>query len=86
MHILNVPSNLVHGRPCRSLEDALDQKTAELIDLRKAALEHAVASPIKSIPLQAALGQWGNSSAAAASRSALARSRFLCRTCMLWTS
>eukprot|EP00891_Asterochloris_glomerata_P006925 jgi/Astpho2/6925/e_gw1.00107.208.1_t len=70
----------------KSLEDALDQKTAELIDLRKAALEHAVASPIKSIPLQAALGQWGNSSAAAASRSALARSRFLCRTCMLWTS
>ena len=41
---------------CRQLEDALDHKNAELIDLRKAALEHAVASPIKpSSHLQSAL-------------------------------
>ena len=46
---------------CRQLEDALDHKNAELIDLRKAALEHAVASPIKpSSHLQSALGAWGN--------------------------
>ena len=45
----------------RQLEDALDHKNAELIDLRKAALEHAVASPIKpSSHLQSALGAWGN--------------------------
>jgi hypothetical protein len=31
----------------RKLEDALDQKTAELIALRKAALEHAAVSPMK---------------------------------------
>ena len=31
----------------RKLEDALDQKTAELIALRRAALEHASASPMK---------------------------------------
>ena len=46
---------------CRQLEDALDQRNAELIDLRKAALEHAVASPIKpSSHLQSALGAWGH--------------------------
>ncbi|KAL3152938.1 hypothetical protein ABBQ38_012240 [Trebouxia sp. C0009 RCD-2024] len=45
----------------KQLEDALDHKNAELIDLRKAALEHAVASPIKpSSHLQSALGAWGN--------------------------
>ncbi|KAK9829931.1 hypothetical protein WJX72_008705 [[Myrmecia] bisecta] len=44
----------------KALEDALDQKTAELIALRKAAVEQMAASPIKSIPLQSALGAWGN--------------------------
>lgn len=45
----------------RQLEDAVDQRNAELIDLRKAALEHAVASPIKpSSHLQSALGAWGH--------------------------
>lgn len=42
----------------RQLEDALDQRTAELIALQKAAVEHAVVSPIKSLPLQSALGPW----------------------------
>ena len=46
--------------PCRKLEDALDQKMAELISLRKAAVEHAAGSPVKSAPLQSALGAWGN--------------------------
>ncbi len=36
-----------HDKHQRKLEDALDQKTAELIALRKAALEHASASPMK---------------------------------------
>jgi len=54
-------------RSCRQLEDALDHKNAELIDLRKAALEHAVASPIKpSSHLQSALGAWGNAVQASA--------------------
>ena len=44
----------------RKLEDALDQKMAELISLRKAAVEHAAGSPVKSAPLQSALGAWGN--------------------------
>ncbi|KAG1674732.1 hypothetical protein FOA52_013567 [Chlamydomonas sp. UWO 241] len=43
----------------RQLEDALDGKTAELIALRRAALEHAQGSPVKSAPLQSALGAWG---------------------------
>jgi hypothetical protein len=42
----------------RQLEDALDQRTAEFIALQKAAVEHAVVSPIKSLPLQSALGPW----------------------------
>ncbi len=42
----------------RHLEDALDQRTAEFIALQKAAVEHAVVSPIKSLPLQSALGPW----------------------------
>ncbi|DBA91171.1 hypothetical protein WJX77_002837 [Trebouxia sp. C0004] len=51
----------------KQLEDALDHKNAELIDLRKAALEHAVASPIKpSSHLQSALGAWGNAVQASA--------------------
>jgi hypothetical protein len=44
----------------RRLEDALDSRTAELIALRKAAVEHAAASPIKSAPLQSALGAWAS--------------------------
>eukprot|EP00955_Chlamydomonas_euryale_P010234 109601-Chlamydomonas_euryale.AAC.1 len=43
----------------RQLEDALDGKTAELIALRRAALQHAASSPVKSAPLQSALGEWG---------------------------
>jgi hypothetical protein len=46
------------GSFCRQLEDALDQRTAELFALQKAAVEHAAVSPIKSLPLQSALGQW----------------------------
>jgi kinesin family protein 3/17 len=37
----------VYDKHQRKLEDALDQKTAELIALRRAALEHASASPMK---------------------------------------
>ena len=44
----------------RRLEDALDSRTAELIALRKAAVEHTAASPIKSAPLQSALGAWAS--------------------------
>ncbi|CAL8468827.1 g8368 [Coccomyxa elongata] len=44
----------------KRLEDALDSRTAELIALRKAAVEHAAASPIKSAPLQSALGAWAS--------------------------
>eukprot|EP00884_Botryococcus_braunii_P022705 jgi/Botrbrau1/9118/Bobra.0305s0022.1 len=42
----------------KQLEDALDQRTAEFIALQKAAVEHAVVSPIKLLPLQSALGPW----------------------------
>lgn len=48
-----------YDKQLRKLEDALDQKTAELIALRKAAVEHAAVSPIKSTPLGKALGDWG---------------------------
>jgi len=48
-----------YDRHQRRLEDALDQKTAELIALRKAAVEHMGTSPLKSTPLQSALGDWG---------------------------
>ena len=44
----------------RQVEDALDQRTAELIALQKAAVEHAAASPLKSMPLQSALGAWAS--------------------------
>ncbi|CAL5221751.1 g4003 [Coccomyxa viridis] len=44
----------------KRLEDALDSRTAELIALRKAAVEHTAASPIKSAPLQSALGAWAS--------------------------
>lgn len=43
----------------RKLEDALDGKSAELIALRKAALEHAAVSPIKNTHLASMLGDWG---------------------------
>ncbi len=38
----------------------MDSRTAELIALRKAAVEHTAASPIKSAPLQSALGAWAS--------------------------
>ncbi|KAK3254569.1 hypothetical protein CYMTET_36218, partial [Cymbomonas tetramitiformis] len=44
----------------RMLEDGLDQKTSELIALRKAAMEHASSSPMKNLELQSALGMWGS--------------------------
>lgn len=43
----------------RQLEDMLDQRTAELIALRKAAVEHSIASPSKFATMQSALGPWG---------------------------
>ena len=43
----------------RKLEDALDERTAELITLRKAAMEHANMSPMKNSQLQTALDAWG---------------------------
>ena len=52
--------NLLGPPSGRKLEDALDQKMAELISLRKAAVEHAAGSPVKSAPLQSALGAWGD--------------------------
>mmetsp|Transcript_24055 Transcript_24055/g.75364 ORF Transcript_24055/g.75364 Transcript_24055/m.75364 type:complete len:299 (+) Transcript_24055:1178-2074(+) len=48
----------------RKIEDALDMKTAELIALRKAAMEHNALSPIKNTQLLNALGAWGVSSEA----------------------
>ncbi len=46
----------------RALEDALDQRGAELIALRKAAVQQAAAAPgaAADAPLQSALGRWGN--------------------------
>lgn len=46
-------------RCLRRLEDELDQRSAELIALRKAAVEEQAAAPGKSAPLQSALGRWG---------------------------
>ncbi|KAK9834774.1 hypothetical protein WJX74_010161 [Apatococcus lobatus] len=43
----------------QQLEDMLDQRTAELIALRKAAVEHSIASPSKFATMQSALGPWG---------------------------
>ena len=63
MHVLGFPFVAEVGlgvRIIRRLEDALDSRTAELIALRKAAVEHAAASPIKSAPLQSALGAWAS--------------------------
>lgn len=42
----------------RDLEDTLDQKTSELIRLRKAAVEHTTMSTTKGTPLETALGEW----------------------------
>lgn len=44
----------------RQVEDSLDQKTAELIRLRKAAVEQTASSAKKNSTLQTALGDWGN--------------------------
>lgn len=52
-------------RSGRGLEDALDQRSAELIALRKAAVQQAAAAPAGSAaaaPLQSALGRWGEGS------------------------
>lgn len=44
----------------RRLQDELDQRSAELIALRKAAVEEQAAAPgLLSAPLQSALGRWG---------------------------
>lgn len=43
----------------KRLQDELDQRSAELIALRKAAVEEQAAAPGKSAPLQSALGRWG---------------------------
>ncbi|PNH03266.1 Kinesin-like protein Klp68D [Tetrabaena socialis] len=55
-----------YDRYQRQLEDQLDGKTTELISLRKAAVEHASASPAHMSSfdpaLQTALGDWGGSS------------------------
>ncbi|GMH40298.1 hypothetical protein BSKO_08202 [Bryopsis sp. KO-2023] len=44
----------------RQLEDGLDQKTAELIKLRKAAVEQTANSPSQYMSLRSALGDWAN--------------------------
>lgn len=43
----------------KDLEDTLDKRTGELFRLRKAAVEHTTASPLKSDALVSALGAWG---------------------------
>jgi hypothetical protein len=48
---------------------------AELISLRKAAVEHAAGSPIKSAPLQSALGAWGNAGPGQCGPDAVSESR-----------
>ena len=60
MHACNPEPQTPHTAARRRLEDALDSRTAELIALRKAAVEHTAASPIKSAPLQSALGAWAS--------------------------
>ncbi len=51
------------ARRRRRLEDTLDLRTSELIALRKAAVEHSAASPVKSAQLALALGAWATGSA-----------------------
>ena len=43
-----------------SLEEKLDEKTAELIHLQRVTLEQADASPVKNAQVVDALGEWGN--------------------------
>ena len=43
-----------------SLEEKLDEKTAELIHLQRVTLEQADASPVKNAQVVDALGGWGN--------------------------
>ena len=50
-------------RAYRRLEDTLDLRTSELIALRKAAVEHSAASPVKSAQLALALGAWATGAA-----------------------
>ena len=48
-----------YDRAQRKLEDQLDSKSAELIALRKAAMEHNAKSPVQNRKLASALGAWG---------------------------
>lgn len=48
----------------RRLEDALDAKTAELIALRRAAMQHTAESPGGNAQLLSALGAWGGAGGA----------------------
>ena len=51
---------MARRRARRRLQDELDQRSAELIALRKAAVEEQAAAPgLLSAPLQSALGRWG---------------------------
>ncbi|PNW79448.1 hypothetical protein CHLRE_09g415450v5 [Chlamydomonas reinhardtii] len=65
--ITNLQEELdAYDRYQRQLEDQLDAKTAELISLRKAAVEHASGGPAGSrgvdpTALQSALGDWSSS-------------------------
>ena len=49
-----------YDRAQRKLEDQLDSKSADLIALRKAAMEHNAKSPVQNRQLAGALGAWGN--------------------------
>ena len=49
-----------YDRAQRKLEDQLDSKSADLIALRKAAMEHNAKSPVQNRQLASALGAWGN--------------------------
>lgn len=48
-----------YDRHQKDLEDTLDKRTGELFRLRKAAVEHTTASPLKNDALVSALGAWG---------------------------
>lgn len=69
----------------RALEDALDQRSAELIALRKAAVQQAAAAPsgaASAAPLQSALGRWGV--AGDGSRYTLRQCRLVLVECFAW--
>ena len=55
-----------------SLEEKLDEKTAELIHLQRVTLEQADASPVKNAQVVSALGGWGNSTTTNGSTAAAA--------------